>query len=339
MKPYTYHHKEEFALESGEKLSTINIVYHSSVAPDSIKAAIEQGRRVVWICHALTANSDPSDWWSDLVGDGKYFDTQKDIVVCANTIGSCYGSTSPASWGGAPLDFPHISVRDIVAAHTILRKYLGVNNIDLLVGSSVGGFQALEWAIIEPEIIEKMVLIACNERITPWATAFNESQRMAIEADQTFEQQASLQGGAKGLQAARSMALISYRSYVGYNSTQQEEDDNCIKAQRAATYQRYQGMKLSDRFDAYSYYYMTMMLDTHNVGRNRGGVIKALGTIQAKTLVVAIGSDILFPPSEMQYMASQIKGAQYQEIQSAFGHDGFLIEWRALKGVVDKFLE
>ncbi|MFI3316478.1 MAG: homoserine O-acetyltransferase [Rikenellaceae bacterium] len=339
MEVYTFHHQEKFTLESGATLPSIEVVFHSSVAPGAIAEAIAQGRRVVWICHALTANSNPAEWWSDLVGVGKYFDTQKDIVICANTIGSCYGSSGPANWHGAPLDFPHITVRDIVSAHIALRKYLGIENIDLMVGSSVGGFQALEWAIMEPEMMTTLILIACNERITPWATAFNESQRMAIEADQTFEQQASLSGGAKGLQAARSMALISYRSYVGYNSTQTEEDDNCIKAQRAATYQRYQGMKLSDRYDAYSYYYMTLMLDSHNVGRSRGGVTKALGSIKAKTLVVAIGSDILFPPSEMQYMASKIPSAHYTEIQSMFGHDGFLIEWRALKRVVDQYFE
>ncbi len=335
---YTYDHHSPLELESGEELPTVRLVYHSSVNPHSIAEAIEQGRRIVWICHALTANSDPSEWWAELVGPKRYFDTERDIVICANTIGSCYGSTGPAAWEGAPLDFPQFSVRDIVAGHIELRKHLGIENVDLLVGSSVGGFQALEWAIIEPTKIEKLVLIACNERITPWATAFNESQRMAIEADHTFEKQESLEGGTKGLRAARSMALISYRSYEGYNSTQQEEEDNCIMAQRAATYQRYQGMKLSDRFDAYSYYYMTRMLDSHNVGRNRGGVTKALGSIKAKSITVSIGSDVLFPPSELKYMASKIPSAEYAEIQSAFGHDGFLIEWRSLKKVIDAFL-
>ncbi|MFR9523270.1 MAG: homoserine O-acetyltransferase [Rikenellaceae bacterium] len=335
---HTYSHQEVFTLESGATLPSINIVFHSSVAPASIAGAIEEGRRVVWICHALTANSDPSEWWSDLVGQGKYFDSTKDIIICANTLGSCYGTTGPAAWDGAPLDFPYFSVRDLVSAHVVLRRHLGIDTIDLLVGSSVGGFQALEWAIMEPAVMSKLILIACHERISPWATAFNESQRMAIEADQTFEQQASLKGGTKGLQAARSMALISYRSYVGYNSTQQEEEDNCIRAQRAATYQRYQGMKLSDRFDAYSYYYMTIMLDTHNVGRNRGGVTKALGSIEAETLTVAIGSDLLFPPSELQYMSSKIPQSKYAEIESAFGHDGFLIEWKALQKVIGEFL-
>ncbi len=335
---HTYDHQSPFALESGEELPTLRLVFHSSVAPNLIAEAVAQGRRIVWICHALTANSDPSEWWAELVGRQRFFDTERDIVICANTIGSCYGSTGPAAWEGAPLDFPQFSVRDIVSAHIELQRYLGIEKVDLLVGSSVGGFQALEWAIMEPESIENMILIACNERITPWATAFNESQRMAIEADHTFEKQASLEGGTLGLRAARSMALISYRSYEGYNSTQQEEDDNCIKAQRAATYQRYQGMKLSDRFDAYSYYYMTKMLDSHNVGRNRGGVSKALSHIKARTLTVAIGSDILFPPAELQYMASKIPSAQYAEIQSTFGHDGFLIEWKSLQRVIGEFL-
>ncbi len=335
---YTYNYPTPFPLESGEELPFLKIVFHSSVEPYQIAAALDQGRRVVWVCHALTANSDPSEWWSELVGDGKFFDSKRDIIICANTIGSCYGTTGASSWGGRPLDFPHFTVRDIVSGHSLLRQYLGIDSVDILIGSSVGGYQALEWSIMESSHIKELILIACNERITPWATAFNESQRMAIEADATFGEQESLAGGAKGLQAARSMALISYRSYEGYNLTQCEDDEDCCQARRASTYQRYQGEKLSSRFDAYSYHSMTHMLDTHNVGRSRGGVQKALATITAKSLVVAIGSDILFPPAELQRLSSMIPTSRYAQIESSFGHDGFLIEWRALERVIEDFL-
>ncbi len=338
MKPYTYYHPEPFQLESGEALPTLEILYHSSVEPSEIADAVAQGARVVWICHALTASSDPSDWWQELVGPGKCFDTDKDVVICANTIGSCYGTTGPASWGGMPLDFPQFSVRDLVAGHITLRKYLGIERLSILIGASVGGYQSLEWAASESHLIDNLILIACNERITPWQTAFNESQRMAIEADSDFMNQTSLDAGVLGLRAARTVALISYRSYEGYNIKQSEADEDCYRAGRASSYQRHQGQKLSDRFNAYAYYCMTFMLDTHNIGRHRGGVDKVLGSIQSKTQLIAIDSDILFPQAELESMAARIPGAKYASISSAFGHDGFLIEHEALEQVIGGFL-
>ncbi len=339
MNYYTYTYPTPFPLENGESLPRLEIAYHSSVAPASIASSVASGARVIWICHALTANSDPSDWWSELVGASRFFDTDKDVVICANIIGSCYGSTSPISWGGRPLDFPRYSVRDVVSAHIALREHLGIETIDVVVGASVGGYQSLEWGIMEPERIRNLVLIACNDRITPWQTAFNESQRMALEADATLAAQESIEeGGMAGLKAARTMALISYRSYEGYNLTQCEADEDCFQADRAASYQRYQGKKLADRFNAYCYYIITYMLDTHNIGRNRGGVEQALRAMKTKTLLISIDSDILFPPSELQYMASQIPDAQYADVKSSFGHDGFLIESETLERVIGGFL-
>ncbi len=337
LKPHIYNHPTPFTLEAGGVLPTFKILFHSSVEPSLVAAEAATGRRVVWICHALTANSDPSEWWSDLVGEGKYFDSQRDIIICANIIGSCYGSTAPLNWGGSPLDFPSFSVRDIVRGHSELRRYLNLDHIDLLIGASVGGYQSLEWAISEPDTIRNLVLIASNERISPWATAFNESQRLAIEADHTFGELLTAEGGRKGLSAARTMALLSYRSHEGYGVRQSEEDEDCYRAQRACSYQRHQGDKLADRFDAYSYYHITKMLDTQNVGRGRGGVAKALSLVTARTLVIAISSDMLFPSCEIRSMASQISGAEYVEIESSFGHDGFLIEHETLQGVLSRF--
>ncbi len=336
---YTYQSPSPFQLESGESLPVFQIAYHSSVSPEAMAEALAQGRRVVWVCHALTANSDPSDWWKELVGDDKFFDSKYDIIICANIIGSCYGTTSPATWGGKPLDFPRYTVRDVVAAHILLRKALGIDVINVLIGGSVGGYQSLEWSIIEPQAIEHLVLIACNNRITPWQTAFNESQRMALEADSSLAAQESLDfGGQAGLRAARTIALLSYRSYQGYNLTQCEMDEDCVRADRAASYQRYQGKKLSDRFNAYAYYAITFMLDTHNIGRDRGGVDKALEMISSKTMLIAISSDVLFPVCELKYMADRIAGSSYVEIESAFGHDGFLIEYDALQSAIGDFL-
>lgn len=258
-------------------------------------------------------------------------------------LGSPYGSSGPASidpeTGKAYyFDFPEITVRDIVKANSLVRKHLGIDKIDLMVGGSIGGFQSLEWSIMEPEVIKKAVFIACGARVTPWLTAFNESMRMALEADRTFRECADLKGGEAGLRCARSIGLISYRSYEGYNLTQSEKDEDCLFADRAGSYQRYQGKKLSDRFDAYSYWYLCGSVDSNNVGRGRGGVEKALGTIKAECTVIGIDSDGLFPVQEPKTIAENIPGAVYHEMTSKFGHDGFLLENDQLTEIIEPLL-
>lgn len=326
-----------FPLESGEVLPDLTIVYHTAGAVNS------SADNVVWVCHALTANSDVEDWWEVMVGEGKFYDTRRYFVVCANVVGSCYGTTGPLSVNpitGKPyyLSFPQITVRDLVNAHEVLREHLGILRIHTLVGGSIGGFQALEWAISNPDVCKNLVFIASNARVTPWATAFNESQRLAIRADKTFFDETP-EGGRDGLKAARTMALVSYRSYEGYNQTQPEQDDNALEASRASSYQQYQGEKLVNRFDAYSYYTLTRIIDTHNVGRGRGGVPAALARIKANTLLVGIDSDFLFPIQEQREMQQHIPNAHFVGISSAFGHDGFLLEYKQLAAVIDTFYE
>ena len=218
-----YIHEGEFEFEAGGSVSALKVVYHRT------ERAWRSGdeRKVIWICHALTANSDAEDWWPELVGPGKLFDTEKYFVVCANMLGSAYGSSGPATVNpatGLPyyFDFPAITVRDIVRANDLVRRYLGIEHIDFMVGGSIGGFQSVEWSIMEPEVIRKAVYIACGASVTPWLTAYNESMKMALETDPTFRECASLKGGENGLRCARSIALISYRSYEGYNATQWE---------------------------------------------------------------------------------------------------------------------
>lgn len=358
---YEYTYKEKFDFEAGGSVNGLRLVYHAS----GLRLAVEEdcaegreghaeGRKVIWICHALTANSDAEEWWPELVGPGKFFDTEKYIVVCVNMLGSAYGSSGPSSpipsylsTSGANagaarpyyFDFPLITVRDIVRANILVRKHLGIRSIDLLVGGSIGGFQALEWAVMEPDVIRQAVFIACGARATPWLTAHNESQRMALEADPSFRAAESLKGGEAGLRAARSMALISYRSYEGYNSTQEEQSEDTVFADRAGSYQRYQGKKLSDRFDAYSYYYLTRSVDSHNLGRGRGGVRAALASIRSRCIVVGIDSDCLFPVCEQRLIAESIPGAEYHEITSRFGHDGFLLEYEQLKRIIAPLLD
>lgn len=331
-----------FSFEDGSSLDSITVAYHTSSDIESIG-----NKKVVWICHALTANSDAEDWWPELVGEAKLIDTKKYFVVCVNMLGSCYGSSGPTEINpidGKPylLNFPKVTVRDMVKANIIIRKKLGIEKIDLMVGSSIGGFQAIEWAIMEPEVIKNLVLIATSARVTAWLSAWEEAQRMALEADSTFrnpDPNNLLKGGEMGLRAARALALISYRSYEGYNLTQSESSEDCLFAGKAASYERYQGEKLSKRFDAYSYYSLSYSVDSHNVGRNRGGVENALSQIKANTTVIAIDSDRLFPLSEIKGMSESIKDSKLHIISSEFGHDGFLLENEQITKIIAPLLE
>ena len=309
-----------FSFEAGGSLDQLEIIYHTS------PRKYQKGERVVWLCHALTANSDPLDWWPEMVGEGCCVNPDKDFVVCVNIFGSAYGTTGPRSIEN-PLSFPFFTVRDTARLFTLVREHLGIEQVDLLIGSSIGGFHALEWAIMEGKVIQHAAFIATAPRVSPWLSAWMEVQRMALEADPTFRACENLDGGRKGLEAARAISLISYRSFDGYNLTQYETDDDCLFASRAASYERYQGEKLVKRgFDAYSYYFLLHCVDSQNVGRNRGGVANALAQIKAKSIVISITSDGLFPPAESSIWAQHIPHAQYFEIESRFGHDGFLLE-------------
>lgn len=330
----TFKYKENFKTETGATLPGIDIAYHTWGRLN------EEGDNVIWVCHALTANSDVEAWWPGMVGSGLLFDTDKFFVVCANILGSCYGTTGPFSTN--PLTgkkwlntFPLITLRDIISVHEILRKELGVKSIHTAIGASIGGFQALEYASMHPDLIQRLVFIGSCAKQTPWAIAFNESQRLALQADDSFVA-GEEDGGKKGLKAARSIALLSYRNVAAYNKTQSENDEK-ISSFRASSYQDYQGEKLVKRFDPYSYVTILNLSDTHNVGRGRGGVETALKSIKAKTLCIGTPSDILYPVGEQKFVASHIPGACYVEMESFYGHDGFLIETPALTTIVHDF--
>ncbi|MCK9208649.1 MAG: homoserine O-acetyltransferase [Salinivirgaceae bacterium] len=329
-------HEQVFTLESGEQLPEIEIAY------TTYGTLNKEQSNVVWMCHAYTANSDPVDWWPGMVGEGKFFDPANYFIVCANILGSCYGSTGPLSIDprtGEPyfLNFPQVTVRDQVKAHELLRQYLGIGKIYMVLGCSIGGHQALEWTIMNPDIFEHAIYVATNAVNTPWVTAFNESQRLAIQADATFFENRP-DGGANGMKAARSMALISYRNRFAYNETQAEDDTEKTDHYKASSYQAYQGDKLVNRFNAYSYYYLSKALDSHNVGRGRGGYQKALAQIKAKSLVISISSDILFTTDDQQLIHKHIPGSQMVMLESFYGHDGFLLEFERQNRIYKEFL-
>lgn len=324
----------DFRLENGSELNNLNLAFQTFGRLNKRKD------NVVWVCHALTANTNVLDWWEGLFGSLQLFDPKEYFIVCVNSIGSCYGSTGPASplENKRPLlnEFPDLTVRDAARALELVREHLEIPKIKVLIGASLGGQQALEWSILNPKAHDSLVLIATNAVHSPFGIAFNESQRLAIQADPTFYD-GSISGGRNGLIAARSIALLSYRSYAIYNETQKDENTQ-ERNLKAARYQRYQGEKLANRFNSHSYFGLTRMMDSHNVGRNRKSIEFALKEIKAKTLVIGITSDQLFPVSEQKFLTENIFGAQYAEISSDYGHDGFLVETEKISIIIEDFL-
>ena len=297
----------------------------------------------VWIFHALTANSDPAEWWDGLAGHGKLFNPEKYFIICVNMPGSCYGSISPLdidSSNNQPYyhHFPFFTTKDMIRAYQPLKEFLGITKIHIGIGGSMGGQQLLEWAIEEPDAFEIILPIATNAQHSPWGIGFNASQRMAIEADATWKE-SKPDAGMEGMKVARSIALLSYRHYETYGVSQMETEAGKIERFKSESYQRYQGEKLAKRFNAFSYYQLSLGMDSHNVGRGRGTTEAALKLIKAKTLVIGISSDLLFPVEEQKFLAANIDNAVYEEIHSFYGHDGFLLEYEAMEKIIKKFLQ
>ncbi len=316
MDPVIYTYSQPFTLESGMSLPKLKIAYH-------YYGEYTPGKKVAWVCHALTANSDVADWWKGLVGEGSIINPNDYFIVCANIIGSCYGSTGPSNM----LDqFPLITIRDMVRAHILLRQHLGIEKIDLLLGGSMGGYQALEWAIMEPSVIQKMFLIATTAAESAWAVAIHTAQRLAIEADPTWKD-AKPNAGAKGLKAARAIGMLTYRNYGIFKEKQTDADPEKMDDFKASSYINYQGDKLVNRFNPYSYWLLTKSMDSHHLARGRGGDLMAtLASIQTPTLIIGIKSDLLCPLAEQAFMEAHMPNASLVAIDSMYGHDGFIIE-------------
>jgi homoserine O-acetyltransferase len=342
-----FEHHGPFALESGAVLDGYHLAYHA------LGRMNEQKDNVVWVFHALTANSDPRVWWPGLVGEGQLIDPADYFIVCVNMPGSCYGSIGPLDTReGQPSrhDFPFFTIRDMVNAYRPLRDFLGIGQIKVGLGGSMGGQQLLEWAVTEPEAFEWIIPIATNAWHSAWGKAFNASQRWCIEADPSWKT-VSPDAGMEGMKIARSVALLSYRHYETYEQFQRDEDMSPLASHKAESYQRYQGEKLASRFNAYSYHCLSRSMDSHHVGRHTGSAVSgslagsatsayvesaagALARITARAIVIGLRSDILFPLAEQEWLAAHITNASFSVIESLYGHDGFLLEGESIGQVI-----
>ncbi len=335
---YAFHHLEEpFHLEYGGLIPNPVIAHHTY-------GTLNENRdNVILICHALTANSDADDWWHGLFGEGDIFDWDKWFIICANNLGSPYGTSSPKHkmpngeerYG---MDFPFFTLRDTAKLHLKLLEHFGIQNVQLLIGGSCGGNIAQEIAYEWGGRIKNMVLLCCSAMETPWTVAIHESQRIVLKSDPTFFDKNETAGQA-GLKACRGVALPFYRTHPSFVLRQKEIDLNKVRDFRAATYINYQGDKFVKRFDAHCYYHLLMALDTHNMGRGRDSIEQALSSIKANTVVIGFDSDILIPKIEQQFLAKHIPNAEYLEIKTLFGHDAFLIEHDDIRKCIRKKID
>lgn len=330
-------YKKTFPLESGRSLPQLQIGYHTYGKLN------EAHDNVIWICHALTANSDVADWWSGLTGTGKVWNPEKYFIVCANILGSCYGSSGPLSINPETempfyAHFPMVTIRDMVQAHILLRKHLQIEKIALLAGGSMGGYQVLEWVLTEPERIGKVFLITTGASESAWGISIHTAQRLAIEADATWQND-SADAGKNGMKAARAIGMLTYRNYATFVDRQTDPDNSKIDHFKASSYILYQGEKLVKRFNAQSYWLLTKAMDSHNISRHRANKVKdVLKTIQQKALIIGITSDILCPVEEQRFLARNMPNAAYYEIDSLYGHDGFLIEFERIGKILQEWM-
>ena len=332
----TYFHTQDFTLESGDHLSWFPLTYTTYGELNTAK------NNTIWIFHALTANSEAAEWWPGLIGKNHLFDPDQYFIVCVNMPGSCYGSLGPLSinpLSGEPYfhDFPFFTTRDMIRAYRHLQQFLGIPKIYMGIGGSMGGQQLLEWAIEDPEAFDYIIPIATNAFHSPWGIAFNATQRHCIEQDPSWKEKKS-SAGLQGMSTAREIALLSYRNYETYRLYQSETDIEKKEGYKSESYQVYQGKKLADRFNAFSYSVLSKAMDAHHVGRGRRGVENALLQIKAKALIVSIQSDLLFPVVEQEFLAKHIKNATHHIIDSKYGHDGFLLEYEQIEKAIREFI-
>ncbi len=328
-----------FHLDSGACLKDVTIAYRTWGDRKNAE------KRAILVCHALTGSADVDEWWPGIIGEQGAFDPRRDFIVCSNILGGCYGTTGPVSPrpdGSGPYRsrFPRITVRDMVRAQRRLTDHLGIEKLDVVTGPSLGGMQALEWAVSYPDRVRGIVPIGVGGRHSPWCIGMSEAQRAAIYADPNWRggNYSEEQPPEKGLAAARMMAVCTYRSWDSFESrfAREQNDNSDFQVQ---SYLRYQGQKINRRFDANTYVRLTQAMNEHDVSSGRGDYETVLRSIRQHALVVSVSSDILYPPAEQQQLADRLPNARYAVLDLEDGHDGFLIGTRRLARLIREFRE
>ncbi len=346
-------------LDSGEKLSPVTLAYETYGNLNAKKS------NAILICHALSgdahvagkhsADDEKTGWWDMMIGPGKAFDTNRYFVICSNVIGGCKGSTGPGSirsQTGKPyaLEFPVITVRDMVRAQKTLIDSLNIEKLLTVVGGSLGGMQVLQWAVSFPERLVSLIPIATTHRLSAQGIALNEVQRQAILHDPDWNKGKYTKETLTGLSIARMIGHISYLSDEAMHHKFGRELRNKEKFGydfstdfEVESYLHHQGIAFTKRFDANSYLYMTKAMDYFDLAGQYGSLKEAFRQSKIKYLVISFSSDWLFPPYQSLEVVQALKinnhDVSYCEIKSAYGHDAFLVEREQLTRLIHGFLK
>ena len=295
---------------------------------------------VILVCHALTGNTSADQWFEGIFGLNKALNPEEYFIICPNVLGSCYGSSGPASINpktGEPYraDFPDVTIRDIVRIQRQLLDELNINGIELVIGGSMGGMQALEWSITDDRP-QSAVLIGMGEKHRPWAIGISHTQRQAIYNDPNWNDgfYAAENPPNEGLALARMIAMNSYRHPSDFDEKFGRRLQDGRSQYEIESYLNYQGDKLIDRFDAVSYVRLTQAMDSHDIRRSRPRIQQTLAGLTIPMIVIGIDSDMLYPAEECQQLAKLLPNGRYEEISSPHGHDAFLIEFEQLNPIV-----
>lgn len=352
--------REDFSMESGRMLSGITIAY------ETYGKLNDKKDNAIVVCHALTGSAhaagvhSPDDkrqgWWDPMIGPGKAFDTDKYFVICANFLGSCFGTTGPSSIDpstGKPyaLSFPVVTVKDMVRLHRKLVDHLGIGRVFCVAGGSMGGMQALDWGVTFPDDPVCIIPIATSAGITPMAIAFNSIARFSIMKDPKWNNGKYYENDdipTDGLAIARMAGHITYLSDEAFHSKFGRRyatfegiyDFNGFF--EVENYLRYNGYKFTETFDANTYLYVLKAMDIFDLSYGRNSLSDALETIKANMLTITFSSDFLFPPYQTEefvnIMKSQGKNVRWENIKSDYGHDAFLIEFDEQTALISEFL-
>lgn len=339
----------DFITEAGSTITDVAIAYQAW--------GDYNGDNLLLVQHALTGNSDVPDWWCGIIGPGLALDTNNFCVLCTNIIGGCSGSTGPASphptdgaaWGSR---FPAISIRDAVRAEKQFLDVLGIGNVRGVIGGSMGGARSLEWAYLYPSVVESALVLAVSARASAWQIGIQTAQISAIENDPAWhggDYYGTGTSPAPGLATARRIAHLTYRGELEiderFGATFQKGENPLGEfrdpAQRFAvqSYLDYQGVKLTKRFDAGSYVILTEAMNRHDIGRDRGGLNKALSAISVPTMVAGVDTDILYPYHQQEHLSRNLGNLMgMAKISSPVGHDAFLTETRQVERIIRRFL-
>ncbi len=352
--------QDGLVLDNGVRLGPITVAYetYGTLSP--------KRDNVVLVCHALSGGAHAAGWhpgakkrgwWDCMIGPGKAFDTDRYFVICSNCLGSCYGTTGPSSINpetGKPygLSFPVITIRDMVNVQRHLLDALGIESLLTVTGGSMGGMQALQWAVSYPERVRSVVAIATTHRHSPQQIAFNEVARQAVMSDPAWNHgdYYGTPGPRLGLALARMVGHITYLSEKGMErkfgrrlrNKERFGFDFSVDFE-VESYLQYKGQEFVDRFDANSLLYLTKALDYFNLANGFDSLVEAFRHCRSLFLVIAFSSDWLYPPSQNKEVAQAIRraggDATYCEISSDYGHDAFLLEYEQQEPLIRAFLE